>query len=864
MKTTTWTERARRVLAALAMAASVAAQSPEGETPSTGRPALTSEQSAFFEKHIRPVLVRDCQGCHASGLPDVKADLALDHRDGWIRGGVNGPAIVPGNPKDSLLIQALRYTDPNIKMPPRGKLSEDVIRDFETWVSMGAPDPRVETPKGAATDVGDGTLPKIGRNVSDADIAAGRAWWSYTKPKAVPAPTPTRSDWAWTDVDRFLLAAMEDKALVPSKDADRRTWLRRVTFDLVGLPPTPAELDAFEKDTSPEAFEKVVDRLLTSPHYGERWGRHWLDVARYAESTGKETNVAYPHAWRYRDYVIDAFNRDRPYDRFIVEQLAGDLLPYQDVAQQANQLVATGFLAVGVKALNQRDRRQFEHDLADEQIDTTTQAMLGLTVACARCHDHKFDPIPQSDYYAVEGIFLSTETLYGTFRAPQANYPSPVMELPKGSGMSKGAAATTLQRTVMKALYDRAKQTVDAARAPGNDVVERVRLNQAQSFIAQYEDINKRFDADGNPTDANLVAMGVVDRARPRDAKILERGEPSKPGATVKRGFVRVITTTEGAPVIKKSSGRLEFAEWIASPDNPLTARVLVNRVWSHLFGRGLVTTPDNFGMTGNRPSHPELLDHLAVKFMEEGWSVKRLIRTLVLSRAYRMDSTASAKAAAEDPENTWLSHMPKRRLQAEAIRDAILFASGELDLERPEGSPIGALEGRLVADIMRRGLGAQLPVRSVYLPIIRDGVPEGLEVFDFAEPSFVTGERERTNVATQALYLLNDEAVTKSAEAFANRVRASSDDDAERIVFAFLTAFGRRPTPNESDAARAFLRDFRALKRADATPQTAEETPRRRPRLARGGTPGVAVEKDTWTAFCQSLFGSAEFRYVD
>ncbi len=825
----------------------------------------TAEQSAFFEKHIRPVLVKDCMTCHATGLGDVKADLALDYRDGWVKGGINGPAIVPGDPESSLLISAMRYSDSDVKMPPKGKLSADVIRDFETWVRMGAPDPRVDAPKNSKEAATDGSLPKVGRTVSKDEIEAGRKYWSFTPPaKSVP-PVPKQNGWAFNEVDQFLLAEMEKKGLAPAPDADRRSWLRRVTFDVTGLPPTIEALDAFEKDKSTDAHEKVIDRLLNSPQYGERWGRHWLDVARYAESTGKEVNVAYPHAWRYRDYVIDAFNRDRPYDRFLIEQLAGDLMPYQDAVQQSTQLVATGFLAVGVKALNTRDRRQFEHDLADEQIDTTTQAMLGLTVACARCHDHKFDPIPQSDYYAMEGIFLSTDTLYGTFRAPQTNYPSAVIELPKDNGQPKGAQMTAIQRTVLKGLYDRAKQLVETPVDPKADVVARVRTAQANATIAQYDDVFSRFDKDGNPTDRNLVAMGVMDRPRPREARILDRGEPAKALELVKRGVVQVITASDAAPTIKKGSGRLELAEWIASPANPLTARVMVNRIWLHVFGQGLVTTPDNFGMTGNRPSHPELMDWMAVQFVEDGWSVKQTLRRLLLSHAYRMDSTASAKSASVDPENVYLSHMSTRRLEAEAIRDAMMASAGVLELERPEGSPVGALEGRVNGDLLRRGLAMQKPVRSVYLPILRDVVPEGLEIFDFAEPSFVTGERERTNVATQALYILNDEAVTAAAEAFAQRCMRESDDDGPRIEFAFLTAYGRKPSPNETEAARSFLRDFRALQRTDAPTPPTQEGARRRPRVARGNAaPRVDVEKETWTAFCQALFGSAEFRYVD
>jgi hypothetical protein len=376
----------------------------------------------FFERNIRPVLADKCYQCHSVDAEKIKGGLVLDTREAILRGGDNGPAVVPGNIKASLLIEAIRYENKDFAMPPKksgGKLPDNVIKDFEKWVQMGAPDPR------------DGTV-KVARK--EEAWKAAKDWWAWQAPRKASVPEVKDTPWPKTDIDRFLLAALESKGMKPVEDADKPTLLRRVFFDLTGLPPSLHDIEEFLKDSSPGAFSKVVDQLLASPRFGEKWGRHWLDVARYAESTGKDVNLAFPHAWRYRDYVIAAFNQDKPYDQFLREQLAGDLLPATNDKQRAEQLVATGFLAMGPKSVNQANPRQFALDLADEQIDTVSQALLGVTAACARCHDHKFDPISQREYYGLAGIFLSTDTRYGTFFAAQNRSATELIELPKGAG----------------------------------------------------------------------------------------------------------------------------------------------------------------------------------------------------------------------------------------------------------------------------------------------------------------------------------------------------------------------------------------------------------------------------------------------
>jgi hypothetical protein len=878
--------------AALATQFAAADSQMAGEAPVSPPPTLTADEVKFFESKIRPILIANCYGCHSVSSGKSRGGLRLDTRDAMLSGGDSGPAVVPGDVDSSLLIRAVRYLDGDYEMPPAGKLNDGDIALLEEWVAMGAPDPRVE---GAAAA---GHSPGTAHRWSAEDIAKGKeSHWAY-RPLATPTPPDTIDrEWARSPIDSFLLAALEAKGLAPAKDADPATLLRRASLDLTGLPPSKADLDRFVKNPTPEAFARAVDAMLASPRFGERWGRHWLDVARFAESSGKESNIFYPHAWRYRDYVIESFNEDKPYDRFLVEQLAGDLLPADSDTARAEQLTATGYLAVGTKSHNGRGRAQFQMDLADEQIDAVTQGMLGLTVSCARCHDHKFDPIPQKDYYAVAGIFLSTDTRYGTFEAQGNNHPAELVALPAAADVSRGPAMPAQQRSLIAAAKERAAQEAERARQiqeearaarqrggeiPANLQQQLVRARAAQGVNRNLESIAERFDERGEPTEANLVAMGAVERSRSVNARLLDRGELDKPGEIVPRGFVQLISDGD-EPRITKGSGRLEFAEWVADEENPLTARVWANRVWLHLFDKGIVPTPDNFGMSGQQPTNPELLDHLASRLVANGWSTKKLIREIVLSRAYAMSSAFDAKAAAVDPDNTLLWRMNKKRLEAEAIRDSMLLAAGLLDLRAPTGSRVAFAEGGMRGPQQERLMsylsGNADNHRSVYLPIVRDRVPESLEVFDFAEPAFVTGERNVTNVPTQALYLMNSAEMARISDAFAARVVEGASDEAGRIALAFELAFGRKPTIAEIRACREFLDDFKAAhgrEQAASARNATQSEPRRgamrervRARLeaARGAQGGGSTPRPTdaeYSALCQALLLSGEFRTVD
>jgi hypothetical protein len=824
----------------------LAALAADEESMTMAHAGISADQLNFFEKNIRPVLVEHCYKCHSSESEKIKGGLTLDTKQGSVLGGESGhPGITPGSLAESSIYEAMTWANDEMQMPPKNKLPADVVALFKQWIEMGAPDPREQKVANASG------------GKREINMDEGRKHWSLVKPVKTSLPAVKTEGWVKTDMDAFILAGLEAQGLKPNRDADRATLIRRITFDLTGLPPTPDEVKAFLADTAPDALKRVIDQYLDSPRYGERWGRHWLDVARYAESSGKEVNILYPHAWRYRDYVIDAFNRDKPYDQFLKEQIAGDLMKSENKRDQAEKIVATGFLAIGPKGHNNRDKRQFTMDVVDEQIDTVSQSMLGLTLACARCHDHKFDPVTQRDYYALAGIFMSSETLFGTYSQLQNANSSTLIELDRAAALPTALGHISSSEYVsLKTKYDEANATAQNIRDQVRSMSEGQRGQQnAQNFLRIRSSVDRAqavkadldlFEKDGTP---RTLAMGVLDNERPMNSPILVRGDIKQPGDIVPRGLVEVLCA-KGEPLnVSQGSGRLDLAYFIASKDNPLTARVMVNRLWLKLMGSGIVATPDNFGVMGMKPSHPELLDHLAVSFMEKGWSVKQMIREIMLSRAYQMSSSYVAHNDAVDPENKLHWRMSQRRLDAEAIRDSMLAVAGSLNLYPVDGSPVArAGEGREGILNMAREMTKPVTHRSVYLPIIRDQVPEVLTVFDFPDASLVNGERDSTNVPSQSLFLMNNPQAISAADAFAQRLAKHEGTSLERLVYAYQLAFARAPTDQEMAAIKRFWSQF---------PQ----------QVAGGKSTQEARDKSqaaALSAFCQSLIASAEFRYLN
>ncbi|MFP6621795.1 MAG: PSD1 and planctomycete cytochrome C domain-containing protein [Pirellulaceae bacterium] len=795
----------------------------------------------FFENKIRPVLVQHCYKCHSTAAQangKLKGGLLLDDRDVIRRGGESGPAVVPGNEKKSLLLSALRHED--LEMPPKGKLPASVIADFSRWIKMGAPDPR------------DG----VTAVESNIDLEKGRQFWSFQAVKKPVLPTIKDAAWSTTGIDRLIAARLQAKKLQPVGLASPELLVRRLYLDLIGLPPAPEPLAEWVKQLNTSSkrervLENLVDSLLESPQFGERWGRHWLDVARYAESNGNSRNATFPHAWRYRDYVIDALNADTPYDRFITQQIAGDLLPHETSEQRNANLVATGFLALASKPVIRGKRGGFIPDIAADQIEVTTRAFLGLTVSCARCHDHKFDPIPTTDYYGLAGIFASSQTLYGGGGNSMGGAPAtglhqlvsddPVQNKAFQQWQAELAKVTKRQRQVateIKKMRPRPKKGEKPVSLTPDQKERLKELNLEKKKLAV-----KLKKLRANSVASPQAAMGIRDTGKVTEVPIYVRGVSPK-GSPISRRLLTVLSDSESSRFHDQQSGRLELAEWLTSPDNPLTARVMANRVWQHLLGIGIVRTPDNFGVNGTRPSDPELLDYLAAVFMEDNWSVKRLVRRIVLTRTYQLSAAHHPGNYQVDPDNIYLWRHSRKRLDAEVIRDAILAASGTIQLDPPQGSVVTMHGGKLIQDgLTPDKIHKPSNHRSVYLPILRNGLPEVLEVFDVADPSLVVGQRNVTIVPAQDLYLMNNPFVIEKSGEFAQRLLQDSDDDNGRIELAYQIALSRLPTSTEQQKALRFVKEIQ-----QALPDTESADQK---------------QLTAWTSFCQALFVSSEFRYL-
>lgn len=780
---------------------------------------ISDDQLRQFEAEVRPVLVNHCLNCH--GAEKQWAGLRLDSRTAILQGGDSGPAVVPGQPDASLLIQAIRHTDEDLKMPKDETLSDEQIASLVRWVELGAayPDPVPST-----------------KRYRDPDH------WAFRPPAEVAVPDVQSNAWPQNELDRFILARLESDQLTPAPKADRRTLIRRVTFDLTGLPPTPEEIDAFIADEDPNAYSKLVERLLASPAYGERWGRHWLDVARYADSNGLDENIAHGNAWRYRDYVVGAFNADKPFDRFIVEQIAGDLLDARSDDQRHACLAATGFLSIGPKVLAEVNQPKMRMDIVDEQIDTVGRVFMGMTFGCARCHDHKFDPIDAADYYGLAGIFKSTRTM-DTYTKVARWHEFPL----------KTAEAATLQAEYDAQLAAR-KQAIETCIAQASEVA-RASLSDRQtppeSLETLYPEAKKAELARLREELATLEktppelpsTMGVTEDEIANVA-IHIRGNPSRLGDVVPRHFPTVMKGPTSLAIPSAQSGRRELAQWLTDPQHPLTARVLVNRFWRWHFGEGLVSTTDNFGLLGERPTHPELLDWLAKKFIADGWSLKSFHRLVLNSSTYQQSSAVSERAAELDPENLLWGHFRVRRLDAEEVRDAILFVSGQLD--RTMGGSLLKVKNRgyLFDHTSIDTTDYSSKRRSLYLPVIRNNVFDLFQLLDFPDPAVPTGDRSTTTVAPQALMMMNSDFVMQAADGLAARICADAAEDALRLSKLYRLAIGREPTDSERTEDLAFLQQI------SQTFAATEREPEKR-------------QLKAWSVLCHVRLASSEFIYV-
>jgi len=936
--------------------------------------AESPKEIEFFETKIRPVLIKHCYECHSAESDAIKGGLRLDIAAGILKGGDSGPSLVAKKPAESLLLESLQYD--SLEMPPAGKLPAAVIRDFETWIKMGAPDPRKDAPSGPSP------------LVQQIDFEKAREFWAFQPVEEQPLPKTSDSDWPANWMDHFILSALEEKGLSPSEDADRATLIRRIAMDVTGLPPSVEEMEELLSSDKPDAIERYVDRLLSSQQYSEHWARHWLDVARYADSNGGDFNATFHDAWRYRNYVVETYNDDRPIDQFIIEQIAGDLLPAESDDVRSRQLIATGFLMMGAKMLSERDKEKLRMDVVDEQISVIGSTFMGMTMGCARCHDHKFDPIPTEDYYALAGIFKSTQTLDGEsqkyvstwtkeplpiskehaasiqeYNTQSSNFKAKIKatkdelkklkkqisgssELSLGTVLdddkatllgewktsslsknrvgpqyihdnrtNKGECSATFKWPVSKSgeyevrfafagtggrstavpvsikhadgettiQVDQTKVapieetllplgrfhfkkdaeavvTISNAGTTGFVLVDAVQFVlvselETKSTAVNPELLAKQTDLEKQLAQAELdlkrlekakpapapLAFAVREEKTPSDCQLCIRGEHQNLGPMVPRGLITVAMYDDPPAFEETSSGRLNLAKWIANDRHPLTARVYVNRVWHHLLGHGIVRSVDNFGHLGERPTHPELLDQLAYQFMQHNWSTKWLVREIILSRTYQQSSHRDESKWSADPENRLLWRANRKRLSAEQLRDSMLHATEEIDLDSAE-SPVGGL-GTLVTQNKPNDGGYKTPStngRTIYAPVIRNELPSIMRVFDFANPDFVTGQRPATNVPAQALWMLNGPFVQERSQRLATLVLKAESQPPERIITLYQRVLGRPPTRSEEALATEFITG------ANAQELTAEQ------------------EQQLWADLAHALFASSAFRMLD
>jgi mono/diheme cytochrome c family protein len=734
---------------------------------------VSSEQAEFFENKIRPVLSNDCHQCHSAEAKALKGELRLDSRAAVLKGGDSGPSVVPGKPDESLIIKAIRYKDEDTAMPPKKRLTDAQIADIEAWVKMGLP-----WPENAGT-----SSPEAKKGYGFAKWRTEH--WAFRKVEKPSIPSVSDNAWVKHPVDAFVLAKLEAAGLKPSPPATKTVLIRRAFLDLTGLPPSPEQVEAFLNDASPEAFAKIVDALLASPQYGERWGRHWLDVARYSDGLGGALDpAALPEAWRYRDWVVSALNRDMSYDQFVRAQIAGDLF-----ADEPELRIATGFFAVGPTYVGDggdpEATAQARAETLADRVDTFSRAFLGLTVACARCHDHKFDPIPTRDYYSIAGVFNNTDTKDIPLAAPEviAAFEAAQNAVREQEKKLKAAEKEKLETTGLKAELERLRKAVPPAIPRAHGLAE-----------------------SGN-----------------KDMPVAIRGDLRKPGENAPRRFLQIVAG-ENPPLFTAGSGRRQLADAVADPTNPLTARVIVNRVWKHHFGQALARTPSNFGAIGEKPTHPELLDWIAATFMEQGWSLKKLHRSILLSATWQMSSRFNASAFAADGDNRLLWRMNPRNSEVESWRDSLLFVTGELDLTAGGAPTERILESRR---------------RTIYGTVSRNGdrflSDEFLRLFDFPAPRSTSEARSTSTVPQQYLFMMNSAFMIERARAFAERLQREASDDRARIGRAYMLLYSRPAEEHEINLGVGFL----AGAANDPNPQT------------------------RWKSYAQVLLSAHEFRQI-
>ncbi len=871
------------VAATLALSGSLRAAAP-------ATPAIAAGDLAFFESKIRPLLIDKCYKCHSKESDKIRGGLYLDTREALFQGGNTGPAVVAGKPDESLLIQAVRYKDEDLQMPPKGeKLTDQQIADLTEWVKRGVPDPRSSATKGAPA----------------AYSGVGKNHWAF-KPVQKPAvPAVKNTAWVQNPIDNFVLAKLEANGMTPNTPAERTRLIRRVYFDLIGLPPHPADVQAFVRDTSPDAYAKVVDKLLNTQQYGEHWARYWLDVARYSDTKGDakgQDDLRYPHAWTYRDWVIDAFNSDLPYDKFIIAQIAGDYfaqylekqykskstsLPAKptakpkavvatDVAAEPavemdkmevvadrdpgfrRMMAAEGFLTLGNQFNGRKD------DIIGDQIDVTTKAFLGLTVTCARCHDHKFDPIPTKDYYSLYGVFANSRqpVELPTLVAKVPQTPDLLDYLAKSAALEKRQADLKKERDELQAAIRASGGKGKGANKAAAGKIDPGKRQQLQKMERELQrDIgNLETEHPGAPARAN----SLIDNPRCVDFPVLLRGEIANKGDVVPRRFLEILSPDpKKRPEWREGSGRWQLALAIANPKNPLTARVLVNRMWQQHWGAGFVSTPDDLGNMSSPPTHPELLDWLAATFVENKWSIKSLHRMILLSAAYQQSGENNPAFAEKDPNNKLLWRFNLRRLDFEELHDSLLAITGSLNLNYG-GKPvdIGTLQ------FAKR--------RSVYTLIDRGNPPELLTQFDFPSPDVASGRRYETLVPQQALFLMNSPMVIETARKLVDRPAfAELKSDEERVTLLYLAIFQRWPTKQEVALGLGYVKsnpsgtevtlskDAPATKitARDARPAAKKELYSKKKNRYNVDIGGVYDNKplDAWTKLAHALFQSNE-----